>query len=112
MDILFRDKKLLKCANDHRKAQKTMGQLRAKKFVSRLTELRDADCLEDLRNLPQAGFHELKGDRKGELAGNLDHPYRLIFEPFHDPVPQLEAGGLDWKAVTAVEITEIVDYHE
>lgn len=111
MDIAFRDRKLLKCANEHRTAVKTLGPQRADRFQKRLTELRAADCLEDLRSLPQAKYHELTGNRAGQLACNLDHPYRLIFIPAHKPLPLREAGGLDWSKVTAVEVIEIADYH-
>jgi proteic killer suppression protein len=73
--------------------------------------MRAAECLADLRNVPQADYHELTGDRKGEIACNLDHPYRLILVPAHDPLPKKEDGGLDWNGVTAVTVTEIADYH-
>jgi len=42
---------------------------------------------------------------------DLDHPYRLIIRPNHDPLPMREEGGLDWKAVTAIVIVEIKDTH-
>lgn len=111
MDVAFRKSKHRKCANDHNYAQKELGPKRARKFLDRLTELKAADCLADLRNLPQAGHHELTGDRKGELACNLDHPYRLVYIPGHDPIPRKEDGGLDWNQVTAITIYDIVDYH-
>ena len=111
MDIAFRKREYEKCANKHSYAQSVFGALRAKKYLARLTEMKAATCLADLRNIPQASYHELTGDRKGELACNLDHPYRLIFAPAHDPIPKKEDGGLDWNQVTAVTITVIVDYH-
>jgi proteic killer suppression protein len=42
---------------------------------------------------------------------DLDHPYRLIFIPANDPIPRKQDGGLDWCAVTQIEILEIVDPH-
>jgi proteic killer suppression protein len=56
-------------------------------------------------------LHELKGNRKGQLSLDLDHPYRLIFIPDHDPVPSTEDGGMDWGRVTAVKILGIEDTH-
>ena len=50
-------------------------------------------------------------DRQGQLAVDLVHPKRLVFEPDHDPLPTNAAGGLDWSQVTAIVIVEIVDYH-
>ena len=111
MDLAFRTNKHRKCANDHRYAQRELGPKQAKLFLDRLTEFKAAITLADLRNLPQAGHHELRGDRKGELSCNLDHPYRLIYVPAHDPVPRKPDNGLDWDAVTAVKIQEIVNYH-
>lgn len=43
---------------------------------------------------------------------DLDHPYRLIFEPAHDPLPQKDDGGLDWFQVTAITIVGVEDTHE
>ena len=66
--------------------------------------------MEDLRNVP-GRLHELKGDRKGQLSYDLDHPYRLIFVPAHEPVPSKQSGGMDWLRVTAVKILGIEDTH-
>ncbi len=56
--------------------------------------------------------HELTGDRGGQLSIDLDHPYRLIFIPDHDPIPTRTEGGLDWNRVTRILILEIADTHE
>jgi proteic killer suppression protein len=42
---------------------------------------------------------------------DVDHPYRLLFVPDHDPVPAKDDGGLDWTHVTAVRIIGIEDTH-
>lgn len=42
---------------------------------------------------------------------DLDHPKRLVFEPFGEPLPLLPDGRLDVVRVTAIVINEIVDYH-
>jgi proteic killer suppression protein len=70
-----------------------------------------ASTLAVLGTLPQARCHELAGDRKGQLAVDLKHPYRLVFRPANNPVPLKPDGGLDWAKVTAVTILEVVDYH-
>ena len=89
MNITFGDKKLKKIANDQRKCFQELGQLRGKKFLQRLSDLRVAETLEDVRHLP-GRFHELVGDRKGQWACNLDHPYRLIFKPHEKRRPILK----------------------
>ena len=64
-----------------------------------------------MRRLPQVRCHELKANRAGQLAVNLDQPYRLIFEPADDPLRRKGDGGLDWAKVTAVTILGVEDYH-
>lgn len=56
------------------------------------------------------GWHELVGDRWGQLACSLNGLDRLVFEPGHDPKPLKPDGGLDWTQVTAIVNIEIVDY--
>ena len=87
------------------------GPIRAKKIRQRLDDLRAAQVLEDLRHAP-GRCHELKGDRAWQLSLDLDHPYRLIFEPANNPIPTKEDGGLDWTGVTAVIIIGVEDTHE
>lgn len=111
MDIIFKTNRLLKLCNDDRTRQRECGPVRAKILKLRLDDLRAASVLEDVRFLP-GRCHELTGNRNGELAIDLDHPYRLIFTVANDPVPKKENGGLDWKNVTVIKITEIVDYHD
>ncbi len=60
---------------------------------------------------PPHRCHELTGNRKGQITMDLDHPYRLIIRPNHDPLPMRSEGGLNWKAVTAIVIVEIKDTH-
>lgn len=91
---------------------KSHGDQRAKLLKQRLAELAAANMLGDLRSLPQARCHELKGSRKGQLSVDLDHPYRLIFEPAHNPVPRKSDGGLDWTKVTEIRILGMEDTHE
>jgi proteic killer suppression protein len=115
LDISFKNKKLEKEFNEGKRLEKVHGSLRAKKIRVRLAELRAAFSLYDFWP-PKSGpnrCHELtQGERKGQLSVDLDHPYRLIFVPNHDPVPVKPDGGLDWEQVTAITITGIEDTHE
>jgi proteic killer suppression protein len=54
----------------------------------------------------------LTGNRARQLSLDLDHPYRLIFEPAHNPIPRKDDGGLDWSKVTAIIIIGVEDTHE
>ena len=85
--------------------------MNGKKIMLRLTQLRAASTLAELMKLRQGRCHFLVGDRKGQLAVDLEAPKRLVFEPAHDVVPRKENGGVDTDRVTRVRITEIVDYH-
>ncbi len=110
MEISFRDKKLKKLANDYRRCQKEFGEIRARLFNRRLLDLHNAHSLEDVRYLP-GHYHELKEDRKGQWACDLDQPYRLIFEPQEKPIPADKSGKYVWLEIKSVEIIEITDYH-
>ena len=110
MDIKFENNRLRKLANDVRKCKKELGERQATLFLRRLSDLRDAENLEDVRHLP-GRFHELKETRKGQWACDLDHPYRLLFEPQQNPIPTNVDGQYIWFQIIAIQIIEIVDYH-
>lgn len=111
MELFFRSKKILKICNDEKKMLAELGKQRAGKLGQRLAELRAADNLTQISRVPPPRCHELTGDRKGQLSVDLGHPYRLIFIPANEPVPNRPDGGLDWDRVTEVEIVEIADTH-
>ena len=112
MLIAFRNSKLRKMANSDREAMAKLGKQGARKLRARLDDLDAASTLEDMRHLPAAKCHELKGNRKGFLAVALHGGWRVMFEPNHDPIPLKEDGGLDWSRVEAIRITDIEDYHD
>ncbi|ODH00644.1 killer suppression protein [Nostoc sp. KVJ20] len=111
MDIVFNNRKFEKECNNQRLLEKNHGADRAKRIRRRLDNLRAANVLEDMRNLP-GRCHELIQDRAGQLSLDLDHPYRLIFEPADEPIPTKPDGGIDWNKVTAVRILGVEDTHE
>jgi hypothetical protein len=47
----------------------------------------------------------------GQFAMYLWGPYRLVFEPDHEPIPRLADGGINLTEVTKVIIREVVNYH-
>ena len=114
MNISFKNRKVEKSFNEGKQLQKTHGTLRAKKVRLRMKALKAANSLRDFWP-PKSGperCHELtEGKRAGQLSMDLDHPYRLVFVPDHDPVPTLADGGLDWSQVTAVMILGVEDTH-
>jgi proteic killer suppression protein len=110
MKIIFKSNKFRKQVHDDRLLIRAYGKINAKKMRQRLDDLLAAETLEDVRNLP-GRYHELKAGRKGQIACDLEHPYRLIFEPVANPMPIDENGQLIWSEITFIEIIEIVDYH-
>lgn len=111
MRITFRTKKLQKSCSESGEAVKTYGQKRARKLMQRLMELSAFDNLSQVPHLPPLRRHELSGKLKGTYAVDLDHPFRLLFIPDHDPLPRVKDGGIDLENVTAIQITSIEDYH-
>lgn len=114
MDIRFADRKLEKECNDLRLLKRRHGERRAKLLASRLATLDAAMTLADL-GPPYHGplrWHELTGDRKGQLSIDLDHPFRLIVAPDHNPRPEREDGGLDGSRVNRIVILGIFDTHD
>lgn len=111
MIIIFKTSKLQKECNNKNLMVKKYGTKRASLLKRRLSQLAAADVLEDLRNLPQARCHELKGQLKGYLSVDLDHPYRFIFEPANNPIPKKPDGGLDWTKINKIRIISVEDTH-
>ena len=110
MDIIFKSNKFRKIVHDERQLNRTYGKINAKKIRQRIDDLFAAETLEDVRNLP-GRYHELKAERKGQIACDLEHPYRLIFKPVANPMPIDKNGQMLWSEITIIEIIEIVDYH-
>lgn len=111
MIIVFNDRKLEKLCQSERLLVKAFGKDCARKIARRLTVLDGAPCLADVPSMPPERCHPLTGDRDGEFAVDVQHPYRLVFRPHHDPVPTTDDGGIDIRRVTDIEILAIEDYH-
>jgi proteic killer suppression protein len=110
LNISYANKKLQKVCNDERLRVKKHGSTGARKLRQRLDDLEAAETLDIMRFLP-GRCHLLTGDRAGQFALDLDHPFRLIFVPDHDPIPRKPDGGIDWTVITAVRIIAVEDYH-
>lgn len=79
MIVTFKTKKLEKCYEQYRQADKEFGKQVARKYVQRITLIKKARNLEEVMKLPGLRCHPLKGDRAGQYAVNLTGFYRLIF---------------------------------
>jgi len=111
MEIHFLSRKMQKLCSSAKHMRGRLGPRNAERLQQRLAELVAAETLHDMRSLQKAHCHELGQDRDGQLAVDLVHPKRLIFEPADRLVPQKPDGGLDWKHVMSITVIEVVDYH-
>ena len=111
MNVQIADKKLSRAWESPQLLKKQYGQIRAKKITLRLNVLNAVPNLQAMQQVP-GRCHELTGDRAGQFALDLDHPYRLIFVPNHQPIPRKADGGINWQEVTSVTIIAVEDYHK
>lgn len=111
MDIAFRTRRLQKAFNAERELKKTYGARMARTLMIRLAVLKSSRTLAMVPTTRPERLHPLVGKRIGQYAVDLVHPFRLIFEPNHDPVPRRQDGSIDPDGVTAITIIDVVDYH-
>lgn len=111
MDIYFKTNKMKKLCSTQTLMTRKWGPQLSRKLMQRLSEIKASESIGELQLLPQARCHELAGSRKEQFAVDLKHPYRLIFEPHHKPIPLNNNGGFDIWNITAVTVLEVKDYH-
>ncbi len=96
LEICYKSKRLEKICTNYDVAVKTYNEKMAIKIATRISQIEAADSTDTLLQYQIGRCHNLKGNRKNQLAMDLVQPFRLIFV------------GID---VDKVEIIEIVDYH-
>lgn len=77
MKVIFRTPRLRKCYESERDAVREFGEL-GRRYISRINVIYASETVGDLQQLPQLGFHALKGDRAGQFAISLSGNMRLI----------------------------------
>jgi len=111
MELHFKSRTLEKACSVERESVRTLGAERSRVVRRRLAELAAAETLAVISTLPPARLHPLSGDRVGQFAIDVKHPFRLVFEAYHDDVPRLAHGGVDKTKITAIRILDVEDYH-
>lgn len=111
MKLTFKSRKLEATCNSEKESTRAWGKQRAAAVRRRLAQLDAAPHLGMVETVPPARLHPLKGNRKGQWAVDVVHPFRLIFEICDDPLPLLDDGGVDKSRVTEIRILEVEDYH-
>jgi len=98
LEIAYKNNKIRKTCADASFAGKKYGQAMAEKLQQRIAEIKAAESVEFMILYHIGRYHPLTGNRTGQYAVDLIHPYRLVFE-------KTEA------AVHIVTILEVVDYY-
>ena len=111
MEIYFRTRRLERTFSSDRNRAREYGPRMARVIRMRMAVLERARTLSDVPIVPPERCHLLGGERRGQYAIDLVHPFRLIIRPNHNPVPTREDGGIDTDRVTSIAIMEVVDYH-
>ena len=111
MNVVFISDRLKKTCEDKAARQRTYQKDAADKLAHRLDDLRAAAHMGVVRCLP-GSWEELKGDRKGQFSCRLDKKHRLVVKPTKQPPPLKADGGLDWAAVDAIIVLDVVNFHD
>jgi len=98
LGIKYKSNKLEKVCTDFACAKKEYGERMAVLIHQRVDEIKAATSVEMLVQFSIGRCHPLQGNRKGEYAMDLLHPYRLIFEQNN-------------QEIQFVRIIKIEDYH-
>jgi proteic killer suppression protein len=109
VELTFATTRLQRLFESQTELRRAHGDRCAKKLMIRIADLRAASTLREFRHLP-GHCHELDGDRRGQLALELEAGKRLIFSPGGSNIHRAD-GGLDWSLVDSVRVVEVVDYH-
>lgn len=110
MTISYKNNKLKKSLETDKGIVKTYGKL-AKKVKLRITQLKNADNLRIISQLPVLRLHQHIGKGKGTWSIDIQENWRILFEINQDPIPTLEDGGVDLEAITIITIESVEDPH-
>lgn len=108
MELLFASRKLATTCSSRKDMRRQFGDVRAHRLEVRLQQLRLAATLAEVAKVT-GRCHELSGGLRGQLALDLDGPYRLLFSAVGDDGLRRTPG--DWATVTAVVVERIHNYH-
>ena len=94
----YKNNFLRKVCTNYTKSCRFYGSRMAELIHLRIDQLNAAETVEEMINFSIGRCHQLNGNREGQYALDLVHPYRLIFVKIDDQIQ-------------IVKIIEIVDYH-
>lgn len=107
MEIEFANSKIKTIAEKYSKAIKKYGKEKAEIVMKRINELKAADTLQDIKNIPQTGLHPLKYSRRGQFAIETVKPHQIIIKPKGD----YDINNLE--TIKKIKILNLnLDYHK
>lgn len=98
LEVTYKNKSIQKVCTNANAARKEYGGEMAKKIHARIDQILAMDTVEELVLFRVGRCHPLHGDREGQYAMDLVHPYRLVFTKIGNEIQ-------------IAEVQEIVDYH-
>ena len=98
MEVIYKNRRLQRVCTNIDVASRKYGIRMAEVIRIRIRQIKSADDTESLLAQKLGRCHALKGDREGQYAMDLVHPYRLIFERIGE-------------VIQIAKIVEITDYH-
>ena len=98
MKVIYKNKKIERQCTDFKYSKKIFGEKMAIKIHQRIKALNGTNSFEYLLQLSVGRCHSLKGNRYGQFAMDLIHPYRLIFQKENE-------------VIELIKILAIEDYH-
>lgn len=96
--VTYKSNHLSRVCTDYSEAKREYGERMAYLIHQRIDQLKAADSVEMLVQFSIGRCHALSGNRKGEYAMDLVHPFRLVF--------QNKSGS-----ISVIRVINIEDYH-
>ena len=109
MEIRFKNNKLEKSFTEDSVMVRTYGQL-AKKIKQRYGELKAAENLSVISNIPVLRLHQYTG-KTNIWSIDIHQNWRILFVIDQDPIPVLEDGGINLNAIEIIKIESVEDPH-
>lgn len=110
MELHYKSRKLEKTLTDDKQLCKSYGTL-AKKIKQRINQLKSADNLGTIAQLPVLRLHPYKADPKGLWSIDIQQNWRILFTIGNNPLPVSEDGCINIKEVTIIKIEQLTDPH-
>lgn len=98
MQVTYKNKTLERICTNSETASRKYGEEMAGRISHRIRQIKSVKTVEELIRFSIGRCHSLKGNRAGQYAMDLAHPYRLVF-------------GKYGNEIQIANIIEIADYH-